>query len=53
MLHKKLWPLCDMRMMIKWSICSTVTSQVVPEKELKLWCCLREITTALGASPTK
>jgi hypothetical protein len=34
----------------KWSNHSTATSRAVPEKELKLWRCLQEITITLGAS---
>ncbi len=37
MICEKLWPFCDMKRMIKWSIRSTATSRAVPEKELKLW----------------
>jgi hypothetical protein len=53
MLHEKLWSFYDMKKMIKWSIPSTATSRAMPKKELKPWCCPREIVTALGASPTK
>jgi hypothetical protein len=53
MLHEKLWPFYDMKWMIKWSIRSTATSRAKPEKELKSWCCPREIVTALDALPTK
>jgi hypothetical protein len=53
MVHEKLWPFCDMKRRIKCSIHSTATSRATCEKELKPWLCLREITIALVASPTK
>jgi hypothetical protein len=53
MLHEKLWLLCDMKRMIKWNIHNIATSRVEPKKELKLWRCPWEITTALDALPTK
>jgi hypothetical protein len=49
---QQLWLFCDMKRMSEWRIHSTDTSRA-ELKELKSWCCLLEIATALGASPTK